>query len=77
MHRGHKRVCGVCREEILANATFYRGTLSPSAAAGLLDVDDVRLVPTWTQLPDLTVQIDLCSACFNLMDEPYGVVELR
>ncbi len=52
------------------------GTLTPHTAAALLDTDDPELVPTWTQLPDGTVQLEICVECFTVMDNPVGLVEV-
>jgi hypothetical protein len=53
------------------NPLETRGPTSYTAAAGLLDVDDVRLVPTWTQLPDGTVEIEICLECIGMMEGTY------
>ena len=57
------RFCDVCGEEI-PKGTIYRLTnLQPEGAAMLLEVRDKDLVPTWTQNPDGTVNLDICKTC--------------
>ena len=77
MVRDGSRVCDVCGDGIAPGARYRVGTLTPHAAAGLLDTDEPELVPTWTQLPDGTVQLEICLECFLLMDNPVGLVEVR
>jgi hypothetical protein len=76
MVRNGARLCDVCENLIPFNAAYRLGTLSPQAAAGLLEVDDARLVPTWTQVPDGTVELDICLECFGLMDDPFSTIEV-
>lgn len=61
----------------MRGAAFHVGILAPEVAASLLDVDDVNLVPTWTQLPDLTVRLDFCTGCYHLMGDPECLLEMR
>jgi hypothetical protein len=67
---GVERCCDLCAATIHPGADFQGGILTPYEAAALLDVDDPALVPTWTQLPDGTVQLDICLGCWSLIDDP-------
>lgn len=63
------RVCDFCAETIDYGTDFHVGLLTPYEAAALLDVDDPALVPTWTQLADGTVRLDICLTCWSLVDD--------
>jgi hypothetical protein len=76
MLRKETRICDVCGDEVPCGTSYRRGVLTPHAAAALLDVDDPDLVPTWTQLADGRVQLDICLGCFGLMEDPIGTVEV-
>jgi hypothetical protein len=76
MVRNGTRLCDVCGDEVPCGTPYRRGMLTPHAAAGLLDVDDSDLVPTWTQLQDGTVQLDTCQGCFGLMEDPCATTEV-
>ena len=76
MLRNGTRLCDVCGDEVPRGISYRRGMLTPHAAAELLDVDDPELVPTWTQLADGRVQLDICLGCFSLMDDPCSTIEV-
>jgi hypothetical protein len=63
------RICDFCAETIDHGTDFHVGLLTPYEAAALLDVDDPALVPTWTQLADGTVRLDICLTCWSLVDD--------
>ena len=77
MLREDDRVCDVCGDGIARGIPYRVGTLTPHPAAELLDTDEPELVPTWTQLPDGTVQLEICLECFALMDDPVGLAEVH
>ena len=67
MLKGHHRTCDVCDDPIPPHVPYKVGVLDAESAAWLLDVADVRLVPTWTQLADGRVELDICLGCAGLM----------
>lgn len=68
--RTAERICDFCAARIDCGADFHVGLLTPYEAAALLDVNDPALVPTWTQLADGTVRLDICLTCWSLVDDP-------
>ena len=65
-----ERCCDVCGGEIHRGAAFHAVSLTPYEAAALLDVDDPGRVPTWTQLPNGIVRLDICRVCRSWVDDP-------
>jgi hypothetical protein len=63
------RVCDLCGAEIAQGEAFHAVSITLDEAADLLDVDDPGLVPTWTQLPNGIVRLDLCRVCRGWVDE--------
>ena len=66
MLKGHHRTCDVCDDPIPRNVPYKVGVLDAESASWLLDVADVRLVPTWTQIGD-RIELDICLGCAGLM----------
>ena len=62
-------VCDLCGAEIAQGEAFHAVSITLDEAADLLDVDDPGLVPTWTQLPNGIVRLDLCRVCRGWVDE--------
>jgi len=58
MRRGD--LCGDVMPDGVPSRTV---TLTPAAAAGLLDTTEPLLVPTWTQGTDLMVRMEVCVWC--------------
>ena len=74
MYLRGRRLCDVCGDEIPARVPYRIATLTPAAAAGLLDTTEPRLVPTWTQDADLTVRMELCLWCAGKPGRPCGEI---
>jgi len=70
MLRNGARLGDVCGDEVPCRTRYRRGMLTPHAAADLLDTDAPKLVPTWAQLPDGTVEVEICLECSAVMDDP-------
>ena len=70
MLKHRMRYCHVCGEEIPKGDKYSVRTMQPEGAAMLLDTDDPELVPTWTQNPDGTVRLDICTTCYLSMGGP-------
>ncbi|MBI4606331.1 MAG: hypothetical protein HY721_30570 [Planctomycetes bacterium] len=62
-----ERYCDVCASEIPRGEKYSVRTMPAAGAALLLDVDDPDLIPTWTQNPDGTVRLDICTTCYLYM----------
>jgi hypothetical protein len=71
-----RRACDVRGDPIASGVPYRVGTLRLDDAAWLMDVDDARLVPTWTQLPDGTIQIDVCLGCVSQMPRANSMLEV-
>jgi len=63
MRMKDSRICSVCDHTIARHRPYRTALLSIDAAAELMDVDDVRLLPVFTQLADGRVEIDICLSC--------------
>ena len=62
MYKEGHHYCDICGTDVPPSQLASRAV--PAQLAGLLlDTDDPDLVPTWTQLPDGSVQIDFCATC--------------
>jgi hypothetical protein len=61
------RFCDVCGETIDPGETYRSAELGAEAAAFLLEARDPDLVPTWTQLANGNVRIDICAVCMVSM----------
>lgn len=57
------RHCDICSSVIPLGRRYRVGWTTAEAAAKLLDTDDPRLVPTWTQEPDGRVRFEICAGC--------------
>lgn len=68
-----ERFCDMCGGEIHRGAAFHAVSLAPHEAAALLDVDDPWRVPTWTQLPNGIVRLDICGVCRSWGEDPAGM----
>jgi hypothetical protein len=62
VRQDEQHYCDICGEEVPSNQLTSR-TMLPQLASLLLDTDDPDLAPTWTQLPDGTIQIEFCATC--------------
>ena len=63
MRQSGSRVCDVCGQAIPPRETYQTVTIPAGAAASLLEVREPDLVPTWTELPNGKVRLDICSTC--------------
>ena len=57
------RRCDLCADVMPDGVPSRTVTLTPVAAAGLLDTTEPLLVPTWTQEADLMVRMEVCLWC--------------
>jgi len=64
------RRCDVCGDAIPPRVPYRIATLTPAAAAGLLDTTEPRLVPTWVQAEDLLVRMEVCLWCARELGLP-------
>lgn len=73
MHQNEQHFCDICGDALSSNQLTSR-TIRPELASLMLDTDDPDFVPTWTQLPDGSVQIDFCVTCRLSMGDGNGIV---
>jgi len=72
MHDGKSRFCDVCENEIPKNDHYRRVHLTRPATELLASPDDPNLIPTWTQNPDGTVNMDICLTCSVAMSSTFS-----
>lgn len=62
-----QKTCCVCDDPIPPQEPYKLGILSVEAAAGLMDMKDLRLLPACTRLADGRVQMNFCLDCARTM----------
>ena len=62
MIKDSSRICDVCGESIPKGSSYQRAILKPEIAE-LFFNKDLDVSPTWTNLPNGNIQLDICLDC--------------